>query len=189
LIQIVNLEGVQREFFTERNRVDSRRMATPFAQKVTKVPSGAADVEHARARCDAFERKTMRAFKVQFRRVWRPASRRGRAVELPIVKERPLLRTRLETRDEDVFGVDDAVDVGNLVTVVRRNRNFLDTQAADEQLNDDLRVEMKRVAVEMKRNARSASVEYRRYPECHSPRCDRSRRFCSVVRILLPTNL
>jgi hypothetical protein len=48
---------------------------------------------------------------------------------------------------------------------------------------------MKRVAVEMKRNARSASVEYRRYPECHSPRCDRSRRFCSVVRILLPTNL
>ena len=76
--------------------------------------------------------------------------RLDRAVELAVVEDVVALHPGLQGGPADVPGVVQAVDMADLVPVKGRDGQFADAQPGDDELDDDLRVEVEIVGVEIK---------------------------------------
>src|SRR2546430_17421480 len=73
--------------------------------------------------------------------------------ELAVVEDVELVKTARHCGQQHVLGVAESVHPTDFVSVVGRDRNFLDAGASQQQLDDDLRIEVEHVRVEQKRNA------------------------------------
>ena len=76
--------------------------------------------------------------------------RGDRAVELAVVEDVVALHPCLQGGPADVPGVVQAVDMADLVPVEGRDGQFADAQPGDDELDDDLRVEVEVVGIEVK---------------------------------------
>src|SRR5580693_1407881 len=119
------------------------------------VSTRASNVENARAWADPFERQRMRTGEVKLRNI-RLRIRRG-AIELAVVKQSGALEARLDRRPDNIERVFRPVHITDLIAVVSRDRQLPDGETGYDQLNDDLRVEMKILGVAVEWNRRQCS--------------------------------
>ena len=113
------------------------------------MPAGArADVEHPAARGHGVERELVAARVAELDVVVAVAVTVVQRLEPALVEHPQAVGDSLERRQQDVLGVPDAVDVADLVAVVRRDRHLDDPLPDVEQLDDDLGVEVEVVRVE-----------------------------------------
>src|SRR6266540_4155883 len=94
------------------------------------------------ARLNDLEGERMRAVEVEPRLVLRVARGR-RGIELAVVEEAQLLDACAEGGASDVPRVLQAVDVAEFLSVISGDGQLLDALLGKDELDDDLRVEMK----------------------------------------------
>jgi hypothetical protein len=151
-VEIVQMKSLEGADLIERHRVDSCRAATALAQCFTEVGVGTTDIEHTRARCNSVQSQRVGALEIELGGVGTSARARSTAVELSIVEDRKLLSPRLQARHHRILRVHDSVHMRDFVAVIGWDRNLANAQPREQQLNDDLRIEVKSAAVQTERN-------------------------------------
>ena len=130
--------------------VDTNHEAPAVSQALVEVSGTAADVDHPLSRTDLVEHNGRRALEVKFRLI-DGLVLRLREIELRVVKNPEALQKGLGGSKRYVTGVFEAIDITDLVPVVRGDFDFDNPPAAQKKLDQDLRVEMKIVRIEPER--------------------------------------
>ncbi len=150
VVEVVQVELVELDAVREREEVDAHHVAPTLPQRGADRAAGAPEVEDARAGPDGRDRQRVRALVPELGLVLVVVA--APDVELALVQEAEVLRARLQRRARHVRGVLHAVDVADLVAVVRRDRHLADPLPGVEELDDDLGVEVEVVRVQVERD-------------------------------------
>ena len=169
----------------ERAHVAHRRLAVVDTDDVTALrdelacdPAGAtAEIEHARTGRHRVDRERVRGRVAELRRVGGTGRRH---VVLPPVLDADRVEQRRDRRPERVGHVGDASSRRDLVAVVGRDRHLGDPMSTPRQLDQDLRVEVQIVGVELEwnraqrtRRVRAVAAVDVAEPPSEQPRLDR----------------
>ena len=163
LVQIVEEEGVDLHARGRRSVVDGRHVATvPSVEQVGHIAPGAAQVRTRAPGAHPRQRQRVWTRVSELEPVVSVAARRGLAVEAAVVEEPQPLGAGNEHRLRDIPGVLQAVHAADLVPVVGGDRQLLQPEPGEEELDDDLGVEVEVVRVQRERDLAQRPVEYTR---------------------------
>ena len=95
----------------------------------------------------------MRTAETEFRSILIIPAIAGRAIKFSIVEYGEFLRARLQRCLRHIPSVFQSVHMTDLIAVICRDRQFLNPLPGEHKLDDDLRIEMKNVRIQVKRNA------------------------------------